>query len=176
MLGFGAARLTPIDIFRFARAKVIGLPFYSWADLIRSKKQQRLETEPLVRVAMNENGIHLWPHEDFRNQAMLEAIAGVFGPFGFGVHYHGPRRLTERELRRLRKTFSEKFIAQSMPDGSKWLEVPLEIRLEPDETEDLRTGLGAGAEWKSLKEIRDIVSLVRMGHLPPHMSGYEYFM
>jgi hypothetical protein len=178
MMEFGVARITPGDIFRLARAKANGLRFFSLSDLIRSKKRRRLEAEPVVRVSVDEEGIHLWPHRGFWDPAMLRAIEETFNQFDFALHRHGPRPLTKREFRRLRKTYSERFLAQAMPEGTTWLEVPLEVRFGSnlDENDDLRAGLAAGREWKSLKEIRDIVSLVRMRHLPPGMSGYEYFM
>jgi len=170
-------RVRPIDLIKLFKAKRRGA-HVSLHDLVRWRRSRQLEQEPLIRVEIKQEVILLWPRWDFRDAQSLGNIGGVFNNFEFGLVQHR-RLLTRRDHTKLRRTWSEKFLDQSFPDGvTPNFTVPLELRAGSDkaENDDLSLSLAAGPTWKSLQDLREIIGRVRLRHLPSGRSGYEYFL
>ena len=164
-------------MLKLARAKTRGA-HVNLLDIVRWRQSRRLRAEPLIRIEASSDGLKLWPARGFQNGMMLQEIVNVFGNFGFAVQHHS-RRLSKREYRSLLRSWSEKLVSQTFPDGTThYFKVPLLVRETADEAtyNDLVASLTVGPEWKSLSEIREIVGSVRVRHLHPGKSNYEYFM
>ena len=142
----------------------------------------------VLRVALADGGVQIWPDEDYCDAENLAAIANVLGHVGMGPLKHGPRPSTAAERQTLDDVESEgasgleAVFAHVRARGVSHYQVPLELRPEAgmaawDEAalRALRNMLAAKDGRMSLDELSAAAQAARFRHLPPgaHPSHFR---